>query len=231
MPQQEKFQYGISGDKLKRLVKSLLWTGWRRMRVRGFKGIKLKVDRKEVSVFHQHIECASPKYSTIQNSFVCALLHLSQTPEFSASVIFSLHVMKNIFFYQPDTQVWWCVCTNVKARPKMFPWSCLNKAHYAWNIPKETGRTFTGWITVVSWIQRIISTQATERDSGVRIFQDGYFLLCWVSTSFHHFSAAVTIGKRRRKKRKQLSGDICPYVVLIFVFTLLYSIVKNNGKA
>lgn len=72
-------------------------------------------------------------------------------------------------------------------------------------------------------LQRIISTQATERDSGVRrIFQDGYFLLCWVSTFFHNFSAEATIIKKR-KKRKQLSGDICPYVVLNFVFTLLYS--------
>lgn len=89
---------------------------------------------------------------------------------------------------------------------------------------KKTGGTFKWRIPFVSRIQGIISTQATERDSGaMRIFQDWYFLLCWVSSSFHHFSAAATIGKRIWKKRKQLSRDICPYVVQIFVFTSLYS--------
>lgn len=144
--------------------------------------------------------------------------------EFSVSVIFSLHIMNNIFFL-PDWHTSAVMCLHkCKSMCKdVSPILQMNKAHHPWNIPKETGRTLTWWIPIVSWIQRIISTQATERNSGVmRLFQDGCFLLCWVSTSFHHFSAAATIGKRR-KKRKQLSGDICPYVVLIFVLTLLYS--------
>lgn len=79
----------------------------------------------------------------------------------------------------------------------------------------------------------MICTQATERDLSVmRIFQDGYFLLCWVPTSFHHFSAAATIEKKMKEKKKatvwrylSICGtDFC------FHFTVFH-IVKNGGKA
>lgn len=144
---------------------------------------------------------------------------------FCVSHIFLAHGMKNVFFLTAWHKVQWSVCTNVTVCVKMIPWSCRWMRHTIPGISlKKTGGTFIVWIPVVSWIQRMICTQATERDLSVmRIFQDGNFLLCWVPTSFHHFSAAATIEKRWRKKRKQLSGDICPYVVLIFVFILLYS--------
>lgn len=84
---------------------------------------------------------------------------------------------------------------------------------------KKTGGTFTSWIPVVSRIQRIISTQATERDSGVvRIFQDGYFLLHWVSTSFHHFPAAATIIKKGEKESNCL--EIFVHMWYWFLFSL-----------
>lgn len=81
-------------------------------------------------------------------------------------------------------------------------------------------------------LQRIISTQATERDSGVRrIFQDGYFLLCWVSTFFHNFSAEATIIKKKEKKKATVWRylSICG-TEFCFHFTVFH-IVKNNGKA
>lgn len=168
--------------------------------------------------------CFSKLFSLSKFFCVC-----SATPFPDSGILYINHislarVMKNMFF-SPAWQTSGVICLHKwKVCAKMFHWSCRWMRHTIPGISlKKTGGTFTRWIPVVSWIQRIISTQATERDSGVmRIFQDGYFLLCWVSTSFHYFSAAATIIKRR-KKRKQLSGDICPYVVLIFVFTLLYS--------
>lgn len=189
-----------------------------------FKGIKLKVVRKEGSVFHQHISCVSANYSALKNSFECALLRLSQILEFSASVIFSLHMLWRIFSpHQPDTQEGWYVCTNEKYVQRCFPDLADEEAHYPWNIPKENRRDLH--------IMNSCCEQDTENNkySGYwerfRCREDISGWIFLTPLGFYFFSSfpSSSNNNKKRRKREQLSGDICPYVVLIFVFTLLYS--------
>lgn len=164
---------------------------------------------------------------------MCALFLLSQVLEFSASVIFSLHMLWRIFsFYQSDTKAGRCVCTNVKVCAKMFPWSCRWMRHTIPGISlKKTGRTFTVWISVASWIQRIISTQAAER---FRCHEDisGWIFLTLLG--FYFLSSFLGSSNNRKKKIEKKKATVWRYLSVCgtdfcFHFTVFY-IIKNNSK-
>lgn len=189
------------------------------------KVLKFKIARKEGTVFHQHIACASAKLFSHSKFCVCSAPLLPASRNLCITHVFLERVIKNICLLPAwHTSAMKCLCKCKSTCEDVSLALHMNEAHYPWNICRANKRD----------LHSVTCCCEPDTENNIylgfwerfRCHEDvsGWISLTLVCTSFRHFSAAATIGRQRRGRGgKQLSENICPYVVILFFFTLVYS--------
>lgn len=195
------------------------------------KVLKLKIARKEGTVFHQHIACVSAKLFRHSKFCVCSASLLPASGNLCVIHIFLECVIKNICLLPAwHTSAMKCLCKCKSTCEDVSLALHMNEAPYPWNIFRVNKRD----------LHSVTSCCEPDTENNIylgywerfRCHEDvsGWISLTLVCTSFHHFSAAATIGRQRRGGKK---ATVWRYLSIcgnpFFFHFSVFHIVKSNG--